>query len=113
MAKVYGIHRLEVQPGATEQAIHQLAADMARTTAIPGYVARIVKADRGERVGEYAMIVEMDSVATRDRYFPPTGDAPSDEFDRLLAPYQAQLEQLFALLTFPDPHFSDYVVVGE
>ena len=113
MARVIGIHRLELKPGATDAQAQALAAQMAQAK-IPGTKAVIGKGDRGERANEYVFITEIDSVETRDRYFPPGGGAASAEWDQLAAGYSELREQFEAVFTnFPDPLFTDYVIIGE
>ncbi len=70
MAKVIGIHRLELKPGVTEEQVQALATQITREMQIPGGTVTLGQGDRGERAGQYVMIIEIDSVETRDRYFP-------------------------------------------
>jgi hypothetical protein len=114
MARVIGIHRLELKPGATDEQAQALAERAAREFKVPGAKNLIGKGDRGERAGQYVMIVEIDSVETRDRYFPDPLGEPSAEWQQLTAAYGPIFEQFAAVFTnFPDPLFTDYVIVGE
>ena len=62
--------------------------------------------------GQYVLLVEFESVELRDRYFPASGEA-SEEWQRLAAPFAAELEQIGTLTTWPDAQFTDYTVVAQ
>ena len=114
MAKVIGIHRLELKPGVTEDQVQAVVEQIAGKFKVPGSTTMIGKGDRGERVGQYVLIVEVESVETRDRYFPDPGGEASAEWQQHTAAYGpifAQFETVFT--NFPDPLFTDYVIIGE
>ena len=114
MARVVGIHRLELKPEATDEQVQALATQVAQAFKVPGTKNMIGKGDRGERAGQYVMITEIDSVETRDRYFPDPLGEPSDEWKQHTAAYGPIFEQFAAVFTnFPDPLFTDYVILSE
>ena len=109
MAKIVGIHQLELKPGGTEQQADEMAARLTREFSIPGLTTRVAKGDRGPQSGRYIMILEIDSKDRRDRYFPLNGE-DSAEFYQHVAPYAELIEQVMAVFVWPDPNFNDYVV---
>ncbi len=66
----------------------------------------LLKGNRGARQGQYVILTEFESVELRDRYFPSMGEA-SEEWQRLAAPFTAELEQISTLTTWPGPQFTD------
>ena len=112
MAKVYGIHPLELKPGVTEaefeQFIHGEGAALFQIA--NGAKNFVVKGDRGVRAGRYAVLLEFDSVEVRNQVF-PLADQPATAPDPQAALYQ----KLFTLVSgVGDPAtYTDYVVVGE
>lgn len=112
MAKVYGIHVVELNRGVTPAAFEQFvvtrflpALPFDKT---PGVKASLLRADRGARLNEYVFLFEFDSVATRDRYFPEP-QRVSEELLRLIAPLRELSEMWTALSTRTK---TDYVVVA-
>jgi hypothetical protein len=77
-----------------------------------GWTQRLAKADRGERQGKYAIIIELDT-ADRDRYVPEDNQL-SAEGERHAASL-SDLMTKFATFSSTTPGvntvFSDYVVV--
>lgn len=112
MAAVIGIHHLSLKPGVTDEQAYTMAARLTRDLSAPGVRSRVGKGDRGPQAGQYVLILEVDSVETRDGYFPLSGEA-SAEYSQRLAPLAGLMEQAEAVFVFPDPNFTDYVVVGE
>ncbi len=110
MAKVFSVHLIDLQPGVTDAELEQFMQET--TYSVPGQTVYLLKGNRGARDGKYALLVEFDSVELRDRYFPTTGEA-SEEFNRLAAPFAAELERFGRLTTWPDPEFTDYTVIGQ
>lgn len=71
MAKVIGIHTLELKPGVSEAAFEQFIRQES-LSALPGVKISYYKGDRGERAGKYRMIFEVESVERRDQLFSAT-----------------------------------------
>ena len=112
MAKVYGIHEIELRPGADPAAFEQLFADGANLDAsYEGWTPYLLKGERGERKGKYIMLVEIESLAARDRYMPDSGPtAEGLEVEKKVAEYWTRWQQL-ATVPGVDTVFTDYVVV--
>ena len=108
MGKVFGIHEIELKPGVTEADLRQHLRDS--TFSIPGLTTYVAKGDRGARTDKYVAIIEFESAELRARYFPSTGE-PSEEWNRLVAPFVPVIERFTQLTTWPDPNFTDYHVL--
>lgn len=109
MAKVFGIHTLELLPGVKGEDFEKFFLEaFAPLPQLEGWTSTLVKGDRGAGTGKYLVIYEIESVAARDRYF-PSPDQPSEEAQRAMASQSAEWEKLATLAT---SSFSDYVVVG-
>jgi hypothetical protein len=110
MARVLSIHLIDLRPGVTEAELEK-AMEQA-TYSVPGQTVYLLKGNRGARTGRYAIMAEFESMELRDRYFPASGE-PSEEWQRLAAPFAAELERVGTLTTWPDPEFTDYTVVSQ
>src|SRR4051794_13969400 len=77
MAKVIGVHEIDLGEGADPAEFEQLAAAAAGEPLPSGMNVQVFKGDRGPRDGRYLMLIEIDSVEDRDRYFPDE-DSPDD-----------------------------------
>ncbi len=115
MAKVFGIHQLELKPDADAAEFERFVAD--EYSALPslrGWQTLIVKGDRGENVGKYLLILDIESLETRDRDMPGDGTF-SPEVEQWVAASAALNEKLNSFLMkavgVATP-FTDYVVVG-
>jgi hypothetical protein len=115
MAKVFGIHQLELKPDANAAEFERFVRDEYR--AVPnlrGWQLSIAKGDRGENVGKYLFIGEIDSVETRNRDMPGDGTF-SPEAQQWIADSAALDEKLNSFLTKAvgvETPFTDYVVIG-
>jgi hypothetical protein len=116
MAKVYGIHPLELNPGVSGEAYEQFVTGegAALLHMFPGTKISLVKGDRGARAGKYAVIWEFDSVEARDAVFPP-GQSQAEAAQQLPESVARLLEKGAAMARGGgDPQFfTDYVVVDE
>jgi hypothetical protein len=116
MAKVYGIHPLELSPGVTGEAYEQFATGegAALLHMFPGVKIALLKGDRGARAGKYAVIWEFDSVEARDAVFPP-GQSQAQAAQQLPESVARLLEKAAPLASgWGDPQFyTDYAVVAE
>lgn len=113
MAKVFGIHVVELNPGVTPEFFEKFVIDqflpalpMNRT---PGVTVRLLRADRGDRVNKYLWMFEFDSVAVRDRYFPEP-ERISQELAELIAPLHEVSRVWDAASTRTK---TDYIVLAE
>jgi len=89
------------------------AKEIASFANLPGWKAYLVKADRGEQVGKFALLVEIESIESRDRYYPRENEE-SEEGRRFWEEHPdsaAVLEKYAAFLFTPHRH-TDYVVLG-
>ena len=118
MARLFGIHELELRPGVTAEAFERFVRDELRHLRHrEGQVTYVLKGERGTRAGKYAFVFEYDSVASRDRDSPgPNQD--SEELVLWLQNHYAEVGALFERLSaFVEPdwdighHYTDYVVV--
>ena len=119
MAKLFGMHALELRPGVTEAAFEQFViAELSQLRHREGQVTYVLKGNRGERAGKYLFVFEYASVEQRDRDTPgPNQD--SEELTAWLNEHHAEVGAMFERLsTFVAPewdigmHYTDYVVVG-
>ncbi len=113
MAKVSSIHQLELRNDAAE--FERFVRD--EYSAVPslrGWQLSIAKGDRGENVGKYVLIIEVESLETRNRDIPGDGTF-SPEFEQWTAASAALDEKLNRFLTKAvgwETPFTDYVAVG-
>jgi hypothetical protein len=114
MGKLFAVHEFELRPNASEAEFEQLVKELLALPQYSGTHTYICKGNRGERDGKYVMVAEIDSVATRDRYWPAHGQL-SDEaqtFDAAQPELEPLMAKLGALLVEGHP-FTDYEVVAE
>ena len=78
MAKVLGIHEVELPDGADPAEFERRAVAVLAEAAPDGLNIRMFKADRGPRNGMYMMLIEIDSVEVRDTMFPIEGEDSAD-----------------------------------
>jgi hypothetical protein len=82
MPTVYGLHEIELQPGVEPDEYERFfAEELAPSPMVPGLKVHLLKGDRGERGGKYLVLLEIESLEARDRYFPRPGEE-SEEFTR-------------------------------
>lgn len=86
MAKIFSVVPLELLPNVKGEDFEQFwTNEYGPQGSKIGWIAHLLKADRGERAGQYAVIWEMPSVESRDRIMPAEGGL-TDEGRRLLEP---------------------------
>ena len=116
MAKVFGIHEIELLPSVNVSDFEQFVTnEFIQGMGLEGWRAHLAKADRGERTGKFAIILEIESTAARERYSPRTNEF-SEEAQRALAGLSAAIEKWATFsTTIPGQStvFTDYVVIGE
>jgi hypothetical protein len=107
MAKVLGIHDIELQPGvSTEEFERAIRAVGGAQRGVKIYFAR---GDRGARAGKYIMVVEVESVERRDQLWPTAGMGMPTELSEEL---QRSMERIGPFADQQDVH-TDYVVIEE
>ncbi len=116
MAKVFGLHTLELKTGVDEKEFEAFITQEVTPLyqRVPGQIAYLMKGDRGERSGKYLIVIELESPQTRDQIYPSKGDSwgLSEEAEHVLADTEPIWEKLSTFVVdFPDAHFTDYVAV--
>src|SRR5688500_7896723 len=85
MTRVFGMHEIELHPGVNEEDFEDFFLnEVSKAPFYPGWRARLLKGDRGERKGKYLMLVDIESVEARDRFSPGPNQASeeSNQFDQ-------------------------------
>ena len=84
MPMVYGLHEIELQPGVEPEEYERVfAEEFSPSFTLPGWKTHLLKGERGERAGKYLILLEIESLEARDRYFPSPSEE-SEEFTRFL-----------------------------
>ena len=113
MAKLYGLHEIELRPGVSPEEFEKVAAET-NFADLEGWTTHLLKGERGERNGKYLVLVEIESIAARDRYA-PTADGPySAEAEEISRRNAALWEPWRKLATMPGEGtvYTDYVMLG-
>ena len=114
MTRLVCIHEVKLAEGADAVEFERSFTDFITQPEFVGWKTRLLRGDRGERAGKYAILHEIDSPEARDRYFPADGEQ-SEEFDRLVAEHPESAEmghRTYAFLTDSEV-VADYLVVVE
>jgi len=114
MARLVCIHEIELANGADAVEFERLFTEAVKQPEIPGWKSRLLKGDRGERAGKYAVLFEIESPETRDRYY-PSEDQESEELNRFDAenPAAAEAWQRVQASFAGSTVVTDYLVVVE
>jgi len=118
MAKVFGLHEIELRPGVTDEEYEQFLRDKVSPLAnFPGWKWYLLKGNRGERDGKYLLLLEIESVEARDR-FAPMPDQDSEESRQFTEAHPENLAvfaELEKMGSMPGAStvYSDYEVVAE
>ena len=115
MARVIAIHEITLKPGVSAEEVEQLAREVAALD-LPGMKTHLAKGTRGARKGQYATVIEIDSVERRNQLFPSEG-TPSEEVQQHLASAAAQelserWNRLASGVGDPTVIYTDYEVLG-
>ena len=120
MPKLFGLHEIELQPGVEPDEFERFfAEELAPSPMVPGLKVHLLKGDRGERAGKYLVLLEIESVETRDRYFPrPGAGVESEEFTQFLEQHPetaAAFDKWQKMSPFGSETevYTDYVVVSD
>jgi hypothetical protein len=83
-------------------------------TPYPGWQVHVLKGDRGDRDGEYLVLLEIESVEARDRIFPRAGEKSEygKQFDEDHPECPPIFEKLWTLVDNSGFPFTDYVRIG-
>ena len=111
MAKVIGIHIMELKSGVSEADFEKFITEeyLPEVSALSGMQTTYYKGDRGERAGKYLLVFELESAERRDQLYPVT-DQASAEMQQWIAANQALWDKLFSLSE--SISFTDYVELG-
>ncbi len=116
MAKVVGIHELDLKPGASADEFERFyREEVVPGPQLSGVQTSLLKGDRGVRNGKYLLLIEIDSQTVRDGHFPLEGDADADAQAYWgSAAVQHIFDHWGTLATAPgaDTVWTDYVVVA-
>jgi hypothetical protein len=116
MAKVFGMHKVELKPGVDEREFEDFFCNEAIHIydKVPGQTVHLLKGDQGERNGKYLVLIEIDSPERRDQIYPPPEGMYSEEVQQLLGDVDPIWDRLISMVEeFPDATFTDYVMVSD
>ena len=114
MARIVSIHQVELKPGVTEaEFAHAVRAmsDVDQLEGPNGFVISAAKSDRGTQVASYAILFEVESVETRDRWV--TDDGPTELFNQYTErhpEFSPTWDHLMSLVVEAYP-WNDYVIL--
>ena len=115
-AKVYGIHEITLKPGVTEAEFETFVKEKVLPNwDMPGWNMSIIKGDRGDRIGGYIVLIEIESVAYRDR-MAPLGGSLHEDFAKHWDPFVEKFgDEWDSLSTRPglNSFYTDYYVIGQ
>lgn len=115
MAKVLGMHALELKPDCSAEEFEEFMKRdvLPGYRKVPGQSAQLLKGDRGERAGKYLLLIELESAERRDQIYPTEGVIAEDVLQLVgnIEPILATLSTFVA--DFPDPKYTDYMIVSD
>lgn len=115
--KVYGIHTITLGPGMTCEEFERVATELlASHPKVEGWHDYLLKGKYGQRVGEYVLLVEVDSLERRNLRYPPDGNITPETLAFLkthpeLQAFEEARQKQMALLAGYD--ITDYIVIAE
>lgn len=116
MSKVFGMHKIELKPGVNETQFENFICGevLPIYNKVPGQTVHLLKGDQGERDGKYLVLVEIESPERRDQIYPPPEGNFSEEVQELVGDVDSIWEKFDTFIEqFPDPTFTDYVMVSD
>src|SRR5215467_11162569 len=94
MSKVWALHMIALRPGVKANEFEKFVKNEgSKMPMYDGWKVRLLKGERGERVGRYMVLIEIDDLATRDR-FSPSENASSPEADKFAKAHPESLPVL-------------------
>lgn len=111
---VYGVHDIELGDGVDSKEFESYVIEKfvpAWQESKNGLRMLVLKGDRGERKGKYQLVYAFDSVDTRDKFFPPETQRPSDLYRQTVASV-ADVMQGLSKFNIQRKAFTDYSPVG-
>jgi hypothetical protein len=116
MGKIYGLHTLELRPGVTDEDFERFAADsLEKLPSLPGWRIALLKGERGDQVGQYLSLVEVESIEARNRVSPGGGmddTAEGREWLTVAGPVLEQWLEYVVHIPGLDAPYTDYQEVG-
>jgi hypothetical protein len=115
MAKVFGMHALELLPDSDENEFEEFMRKdfLPSYSRVSGQTARLLKGDRGERTGKYLVLIELESPERRDQIYPSEG-VVADDVQQLVGNIESLVSTVRSFLVeFPDSRYTDYVTVSD
>jgi len=115
MARVLGVHEIELKAGADPDQFERAAAEVVTSPQPEGWRTLLLKGERGPRSGSYLMIFEIVSTEARDRLYPEDGHASQEETDRFdqQHPETAAAWERLSEMIVDFEVATDYVVIAE
>lgn len=108
---MFRVYKLELRQGADAAAFERaMPGGIPAIGRVGGMKAYLLKGDRVEREGRHPLVLEIESVETRDRHVPVAGQHASDEFSRA-TPGLFELLGRY-LVRVPSSAYTDYVEIG-
>ncbi len=116
MAKVFGMHKLELKPGVNGMEFENFICNevIPIYSKIPGQTLHLLKGDKGERNGKYMLLIEIASPERRDEIYPLPEGTTTEEVQQLVGDVSHVWEKFSSFVDeFPDPTVTDYVMVSD
>lgn len=118
MAKVLGMHTLELKPGCDANEFEQFVIEEVVPVyrKVPGQTVHLLKGDRGERAGKYLLLIELESVERRDHIYPlvEEGWGIAEDVQQLVGNIDPLLQRMYSYVEqFPDDNFTDFVMLSD
>ncbi len=111
MAKLYGITPIELRDGVRGEDFETFwLNEYAPQGQVLGWTSHLLKADRGARSGQYAVIWELPSIESRDRILRADGSLTA-EGERRLGPTFTQMNEKLDTFVTGWP-YTDYMELG-
>ncbi len=114
-APVLSMREFELRPGVDAVEFERFVrGEMAGTVAanVKGMKVQVLKGDRGRRKGDYMLVWEFDSVATRNQFFPREGGFGGPPFQEAWDRIKTVMGK-FRSYTREQSGYTDYVVVSD
>jgi hypothetical protein len=115
MSKVYSIHLIALKAGVSWAEFERFYRDeFSGITPPRGMAIRLLKGDRGDRAGRYAMMFEFESESRRTELYPEAGPAAkqlSEEFMQFMGAVAPSMQRWDQFATPLDVIYTDYVEV--
>jgi hypothetical protein len=116
MGRIYGLHSLELRPGVSGEDFESfLTSTSGQLPPLPGWRIALLKGERGDNVGQYLALVEVDSVEARNRVSPAGGfddTAEGREWLAVAGPILQQWAAYVVHLPGLDAPYTDYQEVS-